>query len=48
MFVNYQTVASLRSFFEKKFNVLVLEEYKEFEEADSILIIAKKKAESIC
>ena len=43
MMVNYQTKKSLKLLFEKYFEILLLEEYKEFEEADSILLIAKKK-----
>jgi len=42
MFVNYQNQETLRSFFEPKFEILLLEEYKEFEDGDSILLIGKK------
>jgi 2-polyprenyl-3-methyl-5-hydroxy-6-metoxy-1,4-benzoquinol methylase len=43
LLVNYQSGKSLRSLFERYFVILLLEEYKEFEEEDSILLIAKKK-----
>lgn len=43
LLVNYQTDASLRELFGDCFEVLVLEEYKEFEEGDSVLFIGKKK-----
>ncbi len=43
MFVNYYTKEALQAFFATAFNVLVLEEYGEFEDNDSLLIIAKKK-----
>lgn len=42
LFVNYQSARSLRELFEKYFKVLVLKEYKEFEDGDSILLIGKK------
>ncbi|MGL1889374.1 MAG: class I SAM-dependent methyltransferase [Reichenbachiella sp.] len=43
MFVNYHNESSLRKSYEKYFEILVLEEYKEIEENDSILLIARKK-----
>lgn len=43
MFVNYHTESELRSFFEKHFQVLILEPYAEFDAEDSILLIGKKK-----
>lgn len=43
LFVNYHTANSLRSFFEKQFEILLMEEFEEFESNDSILLIAKKK-----
>jgi cyclopropane fatty-acyl-phospholipid synthase-like methyltransferase len=43
LLVNYQLDTSLRSLFENHFEILMLEEYKEFEEKDSILLIGKKK-----
>ncbi len=42
MFVNYYTVESLRKIFESKFDIFLLEEYKEFEDRDSILLIGGK------
>lgn len=41
--VNYQTKESLLSFFREKFTILYLEEYKEFEAHDSLLLIAQLK-----
>lgn len=43
MYVNYHMAIDLKKLFETDFEILVLEEYKEFEEKDSILLIAKKK-----
>lgn len=43
LLVNYQTDISLRVLFEDYFEVLLLEEYKEFEDGDSLLLIGKKK-----
>jgi ubiquinone/menaquinone biosynthesis C-methylase UbiE len=43
LFVNYHTRESLKSIFEAKFEILLMEDYKEFEDNDSILLIAKKK-----
>ncbi|MCX2743775.1 hypothetical protein OO013_07860 [Mangrovivirga sp. M17] len=43
LFINYQTDESLRKIFGDFFEILVLEEYKEFEDSDSILLIGKKK-----
>ena len=43
LFVNYHSKLSLRSLFEKYFDFLVLENYKEFENEDSILLIGRKK-----
>jgi len=45
LLVNYQLDTSLRSLFEGHFEILLLEEYKEFEEKDSILLIGKKKSQ---
>jgi len=42
MFVNYHNEKSLRDSFEDGFEILSLTSYKEFEEEDSILLIAKK------
>lgn len=43
LFVNYQTKESLGILFGNCFNILLLEEYKEFEDGDSLLFIGKKK-----
>jgi ubiquinone/menaquinone biosynthesis C-methylase UbiE len=43
LFVNYQTNDSLSVLFENYFEILLLEEYNEFEDGDSLLIIGKKK-----
>lgn len=43
MFVNYQTAASLRGFFEPYFELLLMETYAEFEEGDSLLLIGRRK-----
>ena len=42
MYVNYQTLDTLKSLFSKSFEILILEEYQEFEPNDSLVIIAKK------
>jgi SAM-dependent methyltransferase len=41
MLVNYQTKESLIKLFQKKFEILVLEDYAEFEENDSVFVIAR-------
>lgn len=43
MLVNYQTKSSLQNLFEKDFEIVLIEEYKEFDNNDSIVIIGKKK-----
>ena len=43
LLVNYQTDANLRILFEDYFEILLLEEYNEFEVGDSLLLIGKKK-----
>ena len=43
MFVNYHTEDELRKVFHVSFEILLLENYAEFEEGDSILLIARKK-----
>ena len=42
MFVNYHTATELRKLFEPHFEILLLEEYQEFEEGDSLLLIARR------
>ncbi len=43
LFVNYHTEEAIRHFFETYFEVLILSPYNEFDENDSLLLIAKKK-----
>lgn len=43
LFVNYQNHKSLSTYFEAFFEILLLEEYNEFESGDSLLLIGKKK-----
>ncbi|MFY0626963.1 MAG: class I SAM-dependent methyltransferase [Reichenbachiella sp.] len=42
LFVNYHDQSSLEKLFGRYFNILTIEEYKEFEENDSLLLIGKK------
>ena len=42
MFVNYHNEENLRAQFSKQFDILLLESYQEFDEGDSLLLIAKK------
>ena len=42
MYVNYQTQQSLRDIINGKFDVILLNEYAEFEAGDSLLLIARK------
>jgi len=44
MFVNYHDKSELEQLFEPDFNLLVMEDYQEFEPADSILVIAQKNS----
>ena len=43
LFVNYQDTADLKKFFETQFEIISIELYKEFEENDSLLLLARKK-----
>lgn len=43
LFVNYHTEQTLRTFFEEKFEILLIASYGEFEKNDSLLLIARKK-----
>ncbi len=43
LYVQYYNEEALRKHFEKQFNILLLDKYCEFEDDDSILIIAQKK-----
>ncbi|MEO1049685.1 MAG: class I SAM-dependent methyltransferase [Bacteroidota bacterium] len=47
LFVNYHTESELRTFFEEDFEILLIESYAEFEEADSLLLIGSKNKMSI-
>ncbi|MCZ4408539.1 class I SAM-dependent methyltransferase [Cryomorphaceae bacterium 1068] len=46
LFVNYHTKKSLKDLFENNFEILLIEEYAEFEDGDSLVLIGKKKADS--
>ena len=43
LFVNYHTEVGLKKVFRNYFDILSIENYKEFEDDDSLLLIAKKK-----
>lgn len=43
LFVNYHNKADLKKFFNGYFDVVSIEDYKEFEDGDSLLLIARKK-----
>ncbi|MCB2220611.1 MAG: class I SAM-dependent methyltransferase [Bacteroidetes bacterium] len=43
MYVNYQTEKTLKKMFEDYFEILSIEQYKEFEESDSLVIIGRKR-----
>ena len=43
LFVNYHSEKALRDFFEEFFEILLIDCYAEFEDADSLLLIGKKK-----
>lgn len=43
MFVNYHNESELRTYFSRKFEILLLQVYAEFEENDSILLLARKR-----
>ncbi len=42
MFVNYHTKQGLRLLFENHFNIILMEQYQEFELNDSLLLVAQK------
>ncbi len=42
LYVQYYNEEALKKYFEKHFNILLLEKYREFEDDDSILLIAQK------
>ena len=43
LFVNYHTKVGLKEFFKNYFEILSIENYNEFEDDDSLLLIGKKK-----
>ncbi len=43
MFVNYHEIAGLRELFEAYFEIISIEAYKEFEDGDSLLLLARRK-----
>lgn len=43
LFVNYHTVTTLIEAYKKYFEILSIEEYKEFDDNDSLLLFARKK-----
>jgi cyclopropane fatty-acyl-phospholipid synthase-like methyltransferase len=43
LFVNYHTETELRKLFENYFDILHIEQYAEFEQGDSILLIGQRK-----
>lgn len=42
LFVNYHSEKALKVFFERYFEIVVIESYAEFEESDSLLMIGRK------
>jgi SAM-dependent methyltransferase len=42
LFVNYHTATGLRQLFDEQFEILLLEEYAEFDDSDSLLLIGRK------
>ena len=46
LYVNYQTKESLTKLVELYFEVIFIETYKEFEDGDSLLILARRKTNS--
>lgn len=43
LFVNYHNERSLKTVFSRNFEILAIDSYKEFEDGDSLLLLAKKK-----
>jgi len=43
LFVNYQNESILQTSFEKHFDILLVEKYMEFDDGDSLLLLARKK-----
>jgi SAM-dependent methyltransferase len=46
LFVNYHSDSTLKSFLKDYFEILLIENYTEFEESDSLLLIGKKKGKA--
>ena len=46
LYVQYHTKKSIKKYFEKYFDILILESYAEFEKDDSLLLIGKKKTQN--
>ena len=44
LFVNYHTKRTLTDFFKKYFDILITDEYQEFEDGDSIIIVGRKES----
>lgn len=44
LFVNYHSEKGLQDFFEAYFDILIIENYTEFEETDSLVLIGKRKS----
>lgn len=43
LFVNYHDAINIRAFYKEYFEILSIENYKEFEEDDSLLLLGRKK-----
>lgn len=43
LFVNYHSETDIREFYKSHFEILLIEEYAEFEDGDSLLLIGRKK-----
>lgn len=43
LYVNYQNEKSLQTFVQEQFEIILIETYKEFDEGDSLLLIARKR-----
>lgn len=44
LFVNYYSEESIKHLFDEDFEILLIEEYKEFDDGDSLVLIGKKRA----
>jgi len=43
LFVNYHSISTLTKAYQKYFEILSIEDYKEFDDNDSLLLFARKK-----